>query len=257
MKLIFLGRKPEAVSALAYLLAKKVNVSVVAAEETTPSVSPLAVYAKKNLLPVISSAELYYLIAKKDTMIKKVDLVISYLYPEKIKMPLIRLPRLGCVNFHPAPLPKYKGRAGYNTAILNREKKYGVSAHFIDSEEFDCGPIIKVNKFHINPEKENALSLFRKTQSELLKLFIEVMNMLLCGVKINPKQNAKGIYLTKKQLEDLKVVDIKKESLAAINRKVRAFFFPPYSGATIKIKNQNFTIINNEVLAYLKTIIHE
>jgi len=56
-------------------------------------------------------------------------------------------------------------------------------------------------------------------------------------------------------LEAMKTVDMRKDSLAEINRKIRAFFFPPYAGAKIKIKDQEFTLVNNDVLYYIHKII--
>lgn len=196
-----------------------------------------------------SDTKIYQLIAKKDKSINDIDLVISFLYWKKIRKPLIDLAKFGCVNFHPAPLPDYKGRAGYNTAILDGKKYFGVSAHYINNEQFDIGPIIKVNKFSISP-RENAYSLEKKTQIELYKLFVEVMNMFQKSNKLSTSKNRKGTYLNKYQLENLKEVK-SNDTIENIDKKARAFFYPPYSGAFIKVKNKKYTLINKELLKYV------
>jgi len=110
----------------------------------------------------------------------KFDLGISYCYPKKIKNPLLSKPRLGFVNFHPGPLPEYKGPYEYENAIKNKEIKWGVSAHYMN-EEFDTGEIIEVYHFdlHENPKTISELGaishyflfeLFKKKIPEILKV---------------------------------------------------------------------------------------
>ena len=196
------------------------------------------------------------MIERDDPRIGDIDLVISYLFWDKIKQPLINLAHNGCINFHPAPLPDYKSRAGYNTAILDQRNDFGVSAHFIDSEEFDAGPIIKVLKFPIDSSKETAFSLEKTAQEKMSVLFKEVVDMLLKGEPIKTTPNKGGLYLTSEQLEAMKNIDIRNNSAAEINRKIRAFFFPPYKGAKLAIQGEEFTLINDDVLAYIHKLIN-
>ena len=74
-----------------------------------------------------------------------VDVVISFLFPKLIREPLCPLGRVGCLNFHPAPLPDYRGLGGYNIAILEG-LRVGVSCHFVD-ERFDTGDLVEVERF--------------------------------------------------------------------------------------------------------------
>ena len=62
------------------------------------------------------------------------DLVLSFLFWRLIRPPLIDLGRIGCLNFHPAPLPDWRGLGGYNVAVLEGLTEWGVSAHFVDEE---------------------------------------------------------------------------------------------------------------------------
>ena len=63
-----------------------------------------------------------------------VDLVVSFLFWNRIREPLISLGRIGCLNFHPAPLPDFRGVGGYNVAILEGLREWGVSCHFVDEQ---------------------------------------------------------------------------------------------------------------------------
>ena len=71
-----------------------------------------------------------------------VDLVISFLFWKRIREPLLSLGRLGCLNFHPAPLPDMRGVGGYNVAVLEGMSEWGVSCHFVDAD-FDTGDIVR------------------------------------------------------------------------------------------------------------------
>lgn len=61
----------------------------------------------------------------------------------------------GAINIHPAP-PKYRGIGGYKYAIKNRDKKYGVTSHFMDTK-IDHGQIILVKYFPIHNMQDPKL----------------------------------------------------------------------------------------------------
>jgi methionyl-tRNA formyltransferase len=107
------------------------------------------------------------------------DLGVSYCYPRKIKKPLLSIPKKGFINYHPAPLPKYKGPTELDEAIKNKETEWGVTVHYMD-EEYDSGKIIKIKniKLHEPPLSQSELgaishyflfSLFKETILELYK----------------------------------------------------------------------------------------
>ena len=200
---VFLGKKPGAGRAIQYLLDRGIAIKMIIARKENGD----AIYglAKQCRIPIFEDDQiLYKKIKRQDKNLSDIDLVVSYLFWRKIRMPLINLAKKGCINFHPAPLPDYRGLAGYNMAILDQKKTYGVSAHFIDSEEFDAGPIVKVKKFPIDSKHETVISLERKSQENLLLLFQEVINGFLRGEKLITRKNKGGIYLNKKQFQKLK-----------------------------------------------------
>jgi methionyl-tRNA formyltransferase len=70
-----------------------------------------------------------------------------------IPLSLIALAPKGVINLHPSLLPKYRGRAPVNWAILNGEKELGISAHFVD-EGMDTGPIIEQYRFELREDQD-------------------------------------------------------------------------------------------------------
>lgn len=250
-KVILLGRKPGARQALLYLLKNGIKVPLVVAQKDEACEKNLYQTARAGNIRVISANKLYDLIKEKNAAVGNVDLIISYLFWSRIKKPLIDLGRQGCINFHPAPLPDYKGRAGYNTAILDKRAWFGVSAHYIDSEDFDSGPIIKVLTFPIDPDTETVLHLEATSQRKLSELFETVIDMFRRGEEIKTTANKGGIYLSADELEALKRVDLEKDSPEIIDRKIRAFFYPPHTGAKISASGREYTLANEAVLKSL------
>ncbi len=252
---LFLGRKHGSVSALEYLLKKKVQVRAVVCPSLLSDGKALRAFAITHRIPFYrDDSVLYKRLRGGRPSLRDIDLVISYLYPKRIRSELIHIAKRGCINFHPAPLPENKGRAGYNTAILENKKQFGVSAHFVDSEKFDVGPIIKVLRFPIRPQKETALSLERLTQGKLLLLFKDVVDMFLRNKKIVTRPNVGGVYLTARDLEKMKEVS-RNDLPEDIRRKIRAFFFPPYAGATINIGGTKYTLIDETILDMLAELL--
>ena len=256
-RVILLGRKAGAGKALSWLLKHNIEVPLVVVHPAEAGPESLAGVAKKHRIPVLrNSRQLYSMITKKDRRVRNIDLVISYLCAERIRDPLIKLGKLGCVNFHPAPLPDYKSRAGYSTAILDGRREYGVSTHYIDSEKFDDGPIITVVRFKMDASSDTAYSLEKKAQTRLFTLFEKTIPRLLKGKRLPTTPNKGGLYLTLKELEQRKVVKLT-DSPEIIDRKIRAFFFPPYTGATIDIGGKTYTLVNADVLQLIDSLLKQ
>jgi methionyl-tRNA formyltransferase len=172
------------------------------------------------------------------------------LYWKKIREPLISTPALGCINFHPAILPDWKGLAGYNIAILYKLKEWGASAHYVD-KEIDTGKIIRTFKFDFDYRFETAKSLEEKTQKIQCELYrsvlIDIINENIADDELLP--NFGGRYISKKEMLSMMHIDPIKDD---ISLKYRAFWFPPYSGATIELQGKRYTLVDDFILSQLK-----
>ncbi len=248
MKVIFMGKNKESsCMALEYLLENNIEVVYAIVPENKSEIGEIC---KKNNIEIIKDTELYELIKMKDEKLKNIDLVLSFLFWKKIKKPIIDLSKKGCVNFHPAPLPEYRGVGGYNFAILDDLDYWGVSSHYVD-ETIDTGQIIKVQKFFIDKENINTIELEKLSQEKLLELFKEFVKDILENKPITSTKQSNGKYINKEMLEKSKEITInsKKED---IDKKIRAFWFPPYNGAYIEIDGKKYTLINDEMLKKIR-----
>lgn len=241
---LFMGRKPVAARALEHLLTMK-NVKVVGVlTDDHLAVSPTSEVAIRNDLPVYGFADA--MAALKGGRLR-FELGVSMLYWKKLKNEFLTVPSRGVINFHPAPLPEYKGTAGYNLAILEGRGTWAVSAHYMD-EEIDTGGIIKIIEFDIDHNTETAQSLEKKSQPVLLSLFKDVIDAAVRSEKVLPASpNIGGRYVSRAEMEAMKEIKAGDD----IARKIRAFWFPPYDGAYQVIDNQKYTLVDRVILENL------
>ncbi len=243
MKVLFMGRKATAAEALRWTVAQGHEVVGVCTDSHLPG-SPTAALARDLGLPLWSLEDVY---AKAAEGALDVDVAVSVVFWRIIRSPLLGLPSRGIVNFHPAPLPAYKGTAGYNLAILDALDRWAVTAHYIN-EGVDTGPIIDAFDFSIDPEEETVVSLEAKSQSFLLALYKKTLRRL--GAQAEPlpaTPNEGGRYVSRTEMEALKKVQPGDD----IDRKIRAFWFPPYRGAYVEIDGAAYTLVNDGLLHQL------
>ena len=183
---------------------------------------------------------------KINDLAEEIDLVISWFYDKKIKEPFISVPQIGCINFHPAPLPDYRGSGGCSMAILNKATQWGGTVHYID-ERFDTGDIIRKKIISIDCRNETAYSLKKKTNDILYELFEEVLKEIRERGKIpGEKQDIKsGNFYRKQDVLDLMKINPETDDVDA---KIQAFWFPPYEGAYVEIGGKRYTLVNEVVL---------
>lgn len=244
-----MGRKKYAAEMLQWTVDQGINVAFVCTDSQYSN-SPTKIKAQYLGIPVISmeEAEKYVISHSGD-----IDLVVSYLYWKKIRTPLIKEPRYGCINFHPAILPDWRGTAGYNIAILNKLSEWGATAHYVD-ENFDTGKVIRVFKFNFDYRNETAYSLEKKTQNIQMELYKSVLlDVLEKGyLEAIPQKKEEGTYISKKEMLDMMKVDLKNLDKIDLDTLIRAFWFPPYDGAGFEVNGKFYTLVNREILKTLQ-----
>lgn len=120
---------------------------------------------------------------------KEIDLIIVSSFNQIIKEDLIKIPKLGIINFHPSLLPKLRGPNPLTWALLNNENICGVTVHRIINK-IDAGNIIKQKAFKI--EKEDFLgSLIKKAAKIAGELTNVVINDFINNNITEISQNEK------------------------------------------------------------------
>lgn len=153
---------------------------------------------KKQDIRKIAKRNDIRIFTENDSILIKGDLGICIGYPHKIPKETISRFKSGIINLHFAPLPYYRGSKTLNHAILNDERKYGVSFHYID-ESLDTGPIIDVEWYtlpddrtagEITAELEKvAFTFFKSYIHKMLKTILPAVSQedIIKNKKIVPK----------------------------------------------------------------------
>ncbi len=168
----------------------------------------------------------------------KPDLLWIADYRYLIPLQLINAAPLGAVNLHPSLLPKYRGRAPVNWAILNGETEFGLTAHFVD-EGIDSGDIIAQRRYTLTLEEDvgDALNKLYPLYSEITR---EVLDCFSAGKVVGtPQDHTKATTFPRRTPED-GAIDWNKPAKDILNlvRAVAA----PYPGAFSFVAGEKITV---------------
>jgi methionyl-tRNA formyltransferase len=249
---IFLGAKPGSVVALSVMLERGWYVrQVVASRKFDYPWLQHPTLREFALDRGLSVAE-----TQQELQCGEVDFVISYSFRYRVTSETRRLARRAALNFHAGPLPEFGGWAFYNVAILEDVAEYGCTCHHMD-EGFDSGPLVKVRRFPINASVETAQSLEAKTQIEMIKLFCEFCALAESGAELpREEQDPRRVrYMTRDEFEALKAIPAD-AGQGDIERRARAFWYPPYQGAYIKIGNNTIEVVPSLEKVHLAVMLH-
>lgn len=177
------------------------------------------------------------------------DIIFNIAFIQIYKAPVLNLPRIGCVNFHPGPLPRYGGLNPWVWAIINNEREYGITLHYM-KEKVDAGEILRTVKFPIAKD-ETGISLLMKCYKQGAALFREVVrDMTEDKISSIPQDlTQRTYYLTKVPFGGF--IDIGWNA-AKIERFVRAMTFAPipnpYSPPMVRFNGNDLIITKAEVM---------
>ena len=115
------------------------------------------------------------------------DLLLSFYYRHLITDDILKIPAMGALNLHGSLLPKYRGRAPVNWALVNGEKETGLTLHHMVARA-DAGDIVAQKKIPIGRE-DTALTLFRKLVPLTRKILTETVPLLEKGEAPRIPQN--------------------------------------------------------------------
>ncbi len=164
----------------------------------------------------------------------------TQIIPEEV----LKVPKLGCINIHPAMLPKYRGRYSTVQAIANGEKTTGVTLHRMD-REVDSGPIISQKRILIGKgdTAKNLYDKFTKTGEELFTIFLKTW---LSGEKImaTPQDPKKATFF-KKELPNDGEINWNWNGKKIFNF-IRAMTFEPFDPPQFKIGEKTMVIIDKK-----------
>jgi methionyl-tRNA formyltransferase len=161
------------------------------------------------------------------------DCVVIIAYGQIIPARLLPIPNLGWINLHASLLPKYRGAAPINWAIVNGETRTGVTTMRIDAG-MDTGEMLLQREIEIGPQ-ETAPELAARMSESGAPIMAETLRGLAAGsIAPKPQEHAKASYAPMLKKEDGRI-DWKRPAKEIYNR-MRGF--APWPGAYTTFRGQ-------------------
>ena len=236
------------VRCLRALVARGVEVSLVLTHEDDPaetiwfdSVARTAEeYGMTTIAPVDPNAA--DIVARVGAC--KPDYLFSFYYRSMLKRPMLALPARGALNMHGSLLPKYRGRAPVNWAIVHGETETGATLHYME-EKADSGDIVAQQAVPILPD-DTAKEVFDKVTAAAELTLRNALPALLAGKAPRIQQDAGAAsYYGGRKPEDGRI-DWSKRAIA-VHNLVRAVA-PPYPGAFTVLAGRPARVLRTRVL---------
>ncbi len=155
------------------------------------------------------------------------DFIFSFYYRRMLPPELLALAKRGAFNMHGSLLPKYRGRAPVNWAILKGESETGATLHEMVTKP-DAGRIVDQERVPIGPDETAAAVLGKVTDAAEVVLKRSIHGLMSGTARLREQDLSKGSYFGGRKPEDGRI-DWSKSALE-IHNLVRAVA-PPYPGA--------------------------
>ena len=230
------------VNCLKALLAAGIKVDLVVTHQDDPNENiwfgSVAKHCTEQSIPYItpSAHELTQLIPKLQALAP--DYIFSFYYRHMIPAQILACAKIAALNMHGSLLPKYRGRAPVNWAILHGETQTGASLHVMEAKP-DAGDIVGQSAVGIGPD-ETATDVFGKVSQAAVTVIEQVLPSLMQGkVPRMPNELQKGSYFGGRKPADGQIYWNQKA--IQVHNLVRAVA-PPYPGAFTDFRGQTMTV---------------
>jgi methionyl-tRNA formyltransferase len=230
-RILFFGYSEAGYECLSLLLERGDHVVALITHEDDPSEkiwfkTPAAAARQKNI-PVFTPGSVNTPEWREKIAALHPDLILSVYYRHLIGTKILALARLGAWNLHGSLLPKYRGRAPINWAVLHGEPRIGMTLHRM-VKSADAGATVDQEGVEIGP-RDTAEQAFHKVLPCARRVLARQIDALLAGtVNETPQDEAQATYFGGRTPEDGRIVW--SQSSRQIFNLIRAVT-DPYPGA--------------------------
>lgn len=250
MKIIFMGTPDFAIPSLAMLTASDNTILGVITQPDRPKgrgkkpqPSPVKTLALQHGLPLLQPEKVKEENFIQWLKVKNPDLIAVVAFGQILPPKILSIPLHRCINLHASLLPKYRGAAPINWALINGEETTGVTTIFMN-EWMDTGDILLERETKIE-QKDDALTLSHRLSTLGAKLLLETINQLKKGTLTPiPQNHSKATYAPVLKKED-GYIEWTRDA-QAIHNQIRGTV--PWPGAFTKLKNKLLKIFKSEVI---------
>jgi methionyl-tRNA formyltransferase len=230
-RILFFGYSEVGYECLELLLARGDNVVALITHEDNPSekiwFKTPAVAAREKGIPVFTPESVNTPEWRERIAALQPDLILSVYYRHMIGTKILALPRLGAWNLHGSLLPKYRGRAPINCAVLHGESRLGMTLHRM-VKSADAGAVVDQEGVEIGA-RDTAEQAFRKVLPCARRVLARQIDALLAGTAKETAQDESQVtYFGGRKPEDGRIIWT--QTSAQIFNLIRAVT-DPYPGA--------------------------
>ena len=234
-RILFFGYSEIGHDCLELLLARGDNVVALITHDDTPGekiwFKTPAVAAREKGIPIFTPETVNTPEWTERIAALQPDLILSVYYRNMISPKILALPRLGAFNLHGSLLPKYRGRAPINWAVLHGEPRMGMTLHRMVKAP-DAGAIVDQEGVDIGP-RDSAEVAFRKVLPCGRRVIERQIDALLAGTaRETPQDESQATYFGGRKPEDGRI-DWTQTSRQIFNL-IRAVT-DPYPGAFVDV----------------------
>ena len=211
MKIMFMGTPEIAATCLKKLIGDGKEIVAVVTREDKPrgrgnvmTPTPVKALALENEIPVYTPKTLRD--GEFDALLSEIspDLIAVVAYGKILPASVINFPKYGCINAHVSLLPKYRGAAPMQRAIMEGERETGVTIMYMD-EGLDTGDIISIEKFPIS-DTDDFESIHDRSAEVGARLLSETIDAIKDGrATRTPQDSSFATYAKKVEKEDAKI----------------------------------------------------
>jgi methionyl-tRNA formyltransferase len=235
------------VRCLKVLLSAGVEVPLVVTTQDDPNetrwFASVSATAQEYGLPIVTAAEANTAELERTVAELRPDFLFSFYFRSLIGAPLLNAARLGALNIHGSLLPRYRGRAPVNWAILHGERETGATLHYMTARA-DAGDIVDQQAVPIL-EDDEAREVFNKVTVAAEIVLARSLPGLIAGTAPRVAQRLEdGKYFGRRRPEDGKIDWTR--SAREIHDLVRAVA-PPFPGAFAQVDGQRWMIHKTRV----------
>ena len=253
MRIVFAGTPKFAVKSLSVLNQSEHEVIAVYCQPDRPkgrgkvlTACPVKIFSEENNLLVIQPEDFKDKQSQTQLALLNPDVMVVAAYGQILPKAVLEIPKLGCLNIHASLLPRWRGAAPIERAILEGDRETGISIMKMN-EGLDTGDILLDKKCTIS-NHETAQTLHDTLSNIGANAILETLNMLPT-LKARPQQNNEATYAEKVTKDEAQINW--HQSAEKISRVIRAFNPRPiaYTNAMAKqFKNRVLRIIEAEIV---------
>lgn len=248
MRIVFMGTPDFAAASLKKLIDEKYDIAAVFTQPDKPrdrgmklSYSPVKELALENNIPVYQPTKLRDGTATELIKSLRPDILVVVAYGRILPDDMLEVPKYGAINVHASLLPKYRGAAPIQWAVLNGDKITGVTTMYLASE-MDTGDIIYTSETDIG-EFETSGELFDRLMVMGAELLDRTLRDIEAGTAPRTQQDhskASYVKMLDKSLSPIEWAKTPREIIKQI------YGLQPWPVATAELDGKVFKIYSAE-----------